>query len=144
VEGVFDDRYLSTIGVKITRKVLDLNGETVHFFIWDLAGGEQYAKYQASYLSGARGAVIVADLTRPSTLEHLPDYASQVKMISPAADVMFVGNKLDLVNGQELSKDYLEPLSALSKGETILTSAKTGRQVEDIFMKLARSIREKS
>ncbi len=143
VEGIFDDRYLSTIGVKITRKVLELNHDRVNFYIWDLAGGEQFSRYQSSYLSGAMGAVLVADLTRPSTLEHLVDYATQVQMVSPGADMVFVGNKLDLLDEHEVRQDDLDKLSVLAQGEAILTSAKTGHQVEEVFLKLARSIREK-
>ena len=66
VEDKFSDKYLSSIGVKVSRKNVELGDDTVKLLIWDLAGGEDYT--QSSYLMGAAGALLVCDVTRADTL----------------------------------------------------------------------------
>ncbi len=75
VEGRFDDKYLSTIGVKISRKTLARPYGALHLIVWDLAGGEEFGA-ESSYLRGAAGALIVGDLTRRETLESFERYAA--------------------------------------------------------------------
>ncbi|MCP5099231.1 MAG: GTP-binding protein, partial [Chloroflexi bacterium] len=74
VEGKFDDRYLSTIGVKISRKTLKRDAMTLNLLIWDLAGGDNQNQIQATYLRGAVGALMVCDLTRTETIDAIFDY----------------------------------------------------------------------
>jgi small GTP-binding protein len=143
VEGRFDDRYLSTIGVNVSRKSLDWNGSQYQLLIWDLAGGDKFFQYQNSYLSGALGAIIVADLTRHSTLEHLGDHVGQIRKANPGASIVFVGNKLDLANEREIEDEELKKVSELYQCRWILASAKTGNQVEDGFQELVAAIRGK-
>ena len=72
VYALFDDKYISTIGVKVSRKtvVLPREDEVVELtlMLWDLAGSEEFGRVRASYLRGAVGAVLVCDVTRPHDL----------------------------------------------------------------------------
>src|SRR5512147_1281675 len=88
VEGRFDDKYLSTIGVKISRKTLARSTGTLNLLIWDLAGSDEFNTIAPSYLRGAAGALIVCDLTRPETLKVFAQYAEMLH--SQAANVPLI------------------------------------------------------
>ncbi len=69
VESVFSETYLTTVGVKIDKKTVDLSDRIVNLILWDLAGEDDISSLRMSYLRGSAGYVLVADGTRPSTLE---------------------------------------------------------------------------
>lgn len=136
VEGRFDDRYISTIGVKISRKPLTRLYGDLNLLVWDLAGGDEFT-LQSSYLRGAAGALIVCDLTRRETLAAFERYARQVQLVSASAPVVFIGNKVDLEEARAISDADLREASAPFGGHCFVSSAKTGAQVEAAFLCLA-------
>ncbi|MCA9923667.1 MAG: GTP-binding protein [Anaerolineales bacterium] len=140
VEGRFDDKYLSTIGVKISRKPMLRADHVLNLLIWDLAGGDDYSKMGSHYLRGAVGALIVCDLTRPDTLDALTVYAQQLRAINSQAQMVFIGNKADLEDARRISDDQLQAAVAAWQLPYLLTSAKTGLAVEAAFEQLARQI----
>jgi small GTP-binding protein len=133
VEGRFDDKYLSTIGVKISRKTIEHKNNTLNLLVWDLAGGEDFSKMGATYLRGAVGALIVCDLTRPDTLAAWVFYAKQMRAINPNALLVFAANKADLKDERRIEEADLIASSEALGGSYLLTSAKTGDGVEDAF-----------
>ena len=140
VEGRFDERYLSTIGVKVDRKPLSLSTEDgeidLNLMLWDLAGGPDAGPAIASYYRGASGAVIVCDLTRPETLPALTTYAIEFLAVNPAAKLVLAANKVDLVEERRLSEEVLAATASELDAPMFLTSAKTGERVEDMFHQL--------
>jgi len=143
VEGRFDDRYLSSIGVKISRKSVVLTQATLNLIVWDLAGSEDYNGLQASYLQGALGGIVICDFTRADTLRSWEYYTRRLRQVNPSARVVLVANKADLVEARALSDDDLHRASALcddaiSVAPYFLSSAKTGENVEAVFQRLAR------
>ncbi len=138
VEGRFDDKYLSTVGVKISRKTLKRHYGEMNMLVWDVAGSNGFEASGASYMQGAAGAMIVCDLTRRDTLIAFENYAHQVRTINPGIRLAFVCNKADLIHTRDISDiDLLTVLSRLGENNFFLTSAKTGEQVEDAFSHLA-------
>lgn len=142
VEGRFDDKYLSTIGVKISRKPVTVTGYTVNLILWDLAGSEEYNGVQASYLQGTAGGIIVCDLTRPETLDGWWRYTQRLRQANPAVRVVLVANKVDLGDRCTISDDELRHAAAsCADGRGVppyfLSSAKTGENVEALFGQLA-------
>ena len=137
VEGNFDDKYLSSIGVKISRKPLQRSDHTLNLIIWDLAGGNDFKKQSSSYLRGAAGAIIVCDLTRPDTLEYVAIYVEQMRVVNPKAVFLLAGNKVDLTDERAISDEELETAVSQIGGAYLLTSAKTGENVEAAFQRLA-------
>ncbi len=138
VYDLFDDKYLSTIGVKVSRKRIFLNrtgGETVELtmMLWDLAGSEEFTQVRASYLRGAAGALLVCDLTRPETLDSLGTYAQDLWSVNHAARVVLAANKQDLVAEREIEAEHLQAVAAELGAFVCLTSAKTGHGVEEAF-----------
>jgi small GTP-binding protein len=144
VEGRFDEAYLSTIGVNISRKSVTRPDHTLNLLIWDLAGGDDYKGASASYLRGAAGALIVCDLTREETLAAYQRYATQLRAVNAQAALVFVANKADLTDQRAISEDSLQSVSDMLGGPFLLTSAKTDRQVEDAFRLLAERIEANS
>lgn len=140
IEGRFDDRYLSTIGVKISRKVMERQDYTLNLLIWDLAGGEDFKEISQRYLLGAVGALIVCDLTRPETLTLLEDYASRFRETNKGAVMVLIGNKSDLVDEKAVTDENLASAALISECPWLLTSAKTGENVEQAFELLADQI----
>ena len=142
VEGKFDDRYLSTIGVKISRKAISRPYGMLNLLVWDLAGNNGFDKMaESSYLKGAAGALIVCDLTRRETLNAFERYARQMLAVNQNISLVFVANKVDLADERVISDaDLLSLCGSFNGGGFFLTSAKTGEQVEAAFVALADRI----
>ncbi len=132
VEGRFDEKYLSTVGVTISRQTLIRPDYTMNLLIWDMEGAQGFKKAQLNYLRGATGALIVCDLTRRETLAAFERYARQLRALNGTVPFVFVGNKVD-IKSRTIASAELESLSKTLGGEYILTSAKTGTQVMTAF-----------
>lgn len=144
VEGRFDDRYLSTIGVKISRKPVQLPNGRINLLLWDLAGSDEFnGQIRANYLRGAAGALIVCDLTRPETLSGFQRYMEQIQAVGLSIPVIFVGNKTDLTELRAISDEQLHTAAQEFGGQAFLSSAKTGYNVEEIFYRLAVEIHKR-
>jgi small GTP-binding protein len=140
VYSLFEDKYISTIGVKVSRKtvVVPKADEVIELtmMLWDLAGSEEFSQVRASYLRGATGAVLVCDLTRPETLDSLKIYASDLLGVSPNAQLVLAANKCDLTEQQQLTEQQIEAMAKALDAPYHLTSAKTGDEVESLFRHL--------
>jgi small GTP-binding protein len=139
VEGRFDDKYLSTIGVRISRKTLQRSNGTLNLLVWDLAGAQEF-NTQSSYLVGVAAALIVCDLTRRETLVTCAKYVRQVRALNLSAPLVFVGNKVDLTSERAITDAELRTCGETQGGEHVLASAKTGVGVDLAFELLARKI----
>lgn len=138
VEGKFDERYLSSIGVKVSRRVVDLpQSPPMHLLIWDLAGGEDFNGPQSNYLHGAAGTLLVCDVTRESTLSALQNYGAHLRSLNPHSTLIIAGNKADLASQIQVTDEKLFNFSLSFSATWFSTSAKTGEGVETAFVNLA-------
>jgi small GTP-binding protein len=144
VYALFDDKYISTIGVKVSRKTVALpRGDEVvelTLMLWDLAGSEAFSRVRASYMRGAVGAVLVCDVTRPETLDGLLTCVQDLRGLSPDAKFVFAGNKSDLEDQQQFTLEDIERVAADLGAPCYLTSAKTGMGVEALFRHLGQMV----
>ncbi|MCX7707747.1 MAG: GTP-binding protein [Anaerolineae bacterium] len=144
VYNLFDDRYLSTIGVKVSRKVIMMPraDEIVELtlMVWDLAGSEEFSVVRSSYLRGAAGAIVVCDLTRSATLETVPTYLAELRRLNPAAALVLAANKADLNEKHEVSATQVEQQATALGIPCFITSARTGANVEAAFRCLGGQI----
>lgn len=142
VHDLFDDKYITTIGVKVSRKAVTIPRDSgtveMTMMLWDLAGSEEFDQMRASYLRGTAGAVLVCDLTRAETLDRLWAYAHDLSGVSPGVRLILAANKRDLVDQQNINTDGIEALAAHLNAPHYLTSAKTGCEVEALFGHLGR------
>jgi len=136
VKSIFSDKYLTTLGVKIDKKALNIDGQEMTLMLWDLAGEDALTQVKASQLRGSAGYILVADGSRASTLQTAIDLQSRAEAELGKVPFTCVVNKADLRDSWEVDAAALERLSGL--GWTLLpTSAKTGEGVEDLFQGLA-------
>lgn len=139
VQSVFSDAYLTTVGVKIDKKTVDLPDRVVHLILWDVAGEDDISSLRMSYLRGSAGYVLVADGTRPSTLEVALSLRRRVEADYGALPFALLLNKHDLHEQWAIGDDDFEVLR--QKGWSVRSSsARTGEGVEDAFTELAARV----
>jgi small GTP-binding protein len=140
VHSIFSDRYLSTVGVKISKKEITLDGQEMCIVLWDLEGKDLYTEVNVSYMRGAMGFFVVADGTRRETLDIALNLRLKVLEVSGPIPHCLLINKADLAQEWELTAEDIAALRG--KGLAVFeTSAKTGQSVEDAFMELGRAMR---
>ena len=132
----FADEYLTTLGVKIDKKVMSMGEIDVNLIIWDIAGEISQSKVPKSYYLGANGVIYVFDLTRPSTFRHIKEDLDYIQQLLPNVPYILAGNKKDLLTEEELKNTITElPLPC-----EYFTSARTGESVEKMFQDLTKKI----
>lgn len=140
----FDEKYLSTLGVKVSRKVVDVVGQAgtveLSILLWDLAGGEDGSIMTPSYLHGTAGAILVCDMTRTETLAGLYRYLSQLRAVAPSVVAVLAANKLDLVDSHVMTSHDVDHVAQQLGLVSVFTSAKTGEGVEELFLELSRRL----
>ncbi len=157
VHDEFADDYISTIGTKVSKKVIDMNVEgqevQVNLMVWDMLGREGYMSTQARQIVGAQGVIIVGDITRPEKMVNLEKYWIPLILRTIGTvklPFIFLGNKVDLADEDMLS-DTLDVMTELEErynhgmkqyipehlNTWFLTSAKTGEKVEESFESMA-------
>ena len=136
VESVFSETYLTTVGVKIDKKTVELSNRIVNLILWDLAGEDDISSLRMSYLRGAAGYVLVADGTRPSTLEVALSLRQRVEVEFGPLPFVLLLNKNDLQEEWAIRDEEVEGLRR--DGWWVRpTSARTGEGVDDAFGALA-------
>jgi len=136
VDSIFDDKYLTTVGVKIDKKQIEVENKKVNLMIWDLAGEDDFCRLQMSYLRGASGYILVADPTRPHTLDKLFCLHKRAQKTIGNIPAIIALNKHDLVDQWSLSDSHLSELEQLQQ-PILKTSAKSGDLVQSLFIDLA-------
>jgi small GTP-binding protein len=139
VESIFDETYHTTIGVKVDKKIVDVNGEDVTLILWDIYGEDAYQKMRMSYLRGMSGYLLVADGTRRQTLTDALALHQRIVQEIGKLPVVLVLNKDDLADQWEI--DSAQEATLAENGWTVQhTSAKTGDAVEKVFVNLAQAM----
>ncbi|MDR1049491.1 MAG: GTP-binding protein [Deltaproteobacteria bacterium] len=144
VNSIFSDTYLSTVGVKISKKTITARDQDLNLLLWDMEGQDNYSLVNMSYLRGAHGLLFVVDGTRGETLTvALKLRVESMKILGSGIPSIFIINKTDLEPEWEITEKVLSSLE--QKGVTIFkTSAKTGLNVEKIFTTLADKMVEQA
>jgi len=138
VHSIFSNRYLSTVGVKIDRKEVQVGDQTIKLMLWDLEGRDGVRDVNASYISGAHGVIYVVDGTRPETLDGVYDIRNNVTSALGEIPSVVAFNKTDLTDSWKL--DESDETGVGTRGmHGFRTSAKTGDGVEDAFQWLAQA-----
>jgi small GTP-binding protein len=136
VHSIFSDTYLTTIGVKIDKKTVDVDAERVDMVVWDIHGEDEFQKVRMSYLRGASGYLLVVDGTRRASLDvALGLHANAREMLGQVPAILAI-NKSDLASAWDIEPGVLQNLDI----PVVRTSAKTGADVEAAFASLARAM----
>ncbi len=141
VEGKFRIDTKMTIGVEFFTKYLTLDGRLIALQLWDFGGQQQFRFMLNAYAKGAKGALLMFDLTRYFTLKNLGEWADICRSWDPDIPILFLGTKADLTEQLTVDDEYaLEFKEKLKCFEFLKVSSKTGANVENAFEVLTRKI----
>lgn len=141
VNNMFTDKYLCTIGVDFMMKTVDLEKSSIKLQIWDTAGMERYRQITTSYYRGANAAIIAFDLTCKRSFDNLKKWIGMYYEYSNpliSKSVVLVGNKVDLEDAREVSKEEIDDIIKLNPDFSYIeVSAKSGENIPEIFNQIA-------
>jgi small GTP-binding protein len=139
VSSIFSDSYLTTVGVKIDSKTVSVAGRNATLMLWDIQGEDPVSPAPIQYMRGASGYILVADGTRPDTLETAMAIRDRIRARHGDLPFAVLLNKADLSEQWSLSDSDTAAVRSVCRG-IFLTSALTGRGVESAFRYLAEQI----
>lgn len=146
VYDMFDDKYIATLGTKVTSKQIECNhpqeGTPIELklMIWDVMGQKDYEMFHQSAYMGSQGALVVCDITRRETMDNLTNWISGLFNVTGQIPIVFIGNKSDLISQQQFDLDDLSQMASTFEVPSFLTSAKTGDNVDVAFNLLGENI----
>ena len=133
-----------TIGVEFGSRTIAVSGQQVKLQIWDTAGQEKFRSITRSYYRGAVGALLVYDITRRETFEHLTAWLEDCrKYSSQATTIMLIGNKADLEHSRVVSTEEGKAFAEKNGIFFYETSSKTAQNVDEAFINVAKEIFDK-
>ena len=144
LKNQFMENSKATVGVEFGSKLFNHQGHKIKAQIWDTAGQEKYKAITGAYYKGSKGAFIVYDITRKDTFASIERWVNDLKATSdPKLTIILIGNKNDLDDKREVSKDQGEE-KAKSFGCAFLeTSAFSGDNLDKAFELMVKEIYEK-
>jgi len=146
VTGKFDEDYIRTLGAVASKKSIDLvesalGAVHVDLMILDIVGKRTFMQlFRDAYLKGAAGVLAVFDLTRRASLVELAPWIDAVRQELGGIPILALGNKADLTAQVRVSEEDIEAVLAPRDVRVLRTSARTGDNVGEAFLRLAREI----
>jgi small GTP-binding protein len=147
VLDVFDDKYIATIGTKVTKKDVVVKNprtgdeENVTLLVWDIMGQPSFREVlREAYFYGAQGAIAVCDVTSKESLSELRYWIKAMTATTGRVPIVFLGNKSDLKDETRVTIEEIEMFAKKHDAAAMMTSAKTGQNVEQAFGALIDSI----
>ncbi len=140
IENKFRTSYKATLGVNLLKKDMEVDGNGVSAQIWDLGGQDSFKSLRKLYLEGSNGALVMFDLTNRESFERLNEWIESFRESRGDQPIILIGNKSDLENQRKLTDAEARDYAKDNKMELVLTSAKTGQNVEEAFIKLTKRI----
>ena len=137
VESVYSEKYHTTVGVKVDKKLVSVDEKEVMLVLWDIEGAQTGLDLRQSYLRGAAGYLLVADGTRPDTLANAVALQQRTEATIGKVPFVLLLNKIDLEHQWRVDEAELARLRA-NNWLMATTSAKTGQGVESAFGTLAQ------
>ena len=144
IDNTFEPDYQSSIGVQFMTREVRFEGKSVKLVIWDIAGQSKHTTYRHLYYKAANGVILVYDITRADSFEHLPRWLGDaIESTGSEIKIAVLGNKSDLGYFRAVTQEDGEYLAKSIKAEIFSeTSAKSGENVEKAFLALAKGLVE--
>jgi small GTP-binding protein len=141
IENKFRENYKSTLGVNLLKKDMEIKEYgSVSAQIWDLGGQESFKSLRKLYLEGANGALLVYDMTNKKSFEKLGEWVQSFRDARDNAPVILIGNKSDLKKQIKINEKEANQYANSNNMGLIITSAKTGENVEEAFIQMTKKI----
>ncbi|MFX0096959.1 MAG: Rab family GTPase [Candidatus Hodarchaeota archaeon] len=142
-EKRFSEEYKPTIGIDFAGKFVSFGQLDLNLIIWDIGGQEKYKILRRHYLEGARGAILVYDITNKNSFKNLQKWLTDLDKYCGKVPIILVGNKSDLNTDRKISTNQGSEFAETAKLEFLETSAKSGHKVKDVFNMIAGNIVER-
>lgn len=143
-EDTFNATFISTIGIDFKIKTIELDGKKIKLQIWDTAGQERFRTITTAYYRGAMGIMLVYDVTNERSFENIKNWIRNIEEhASTDVEKMILGNKCELNERRQVSKERGEQLAIEYGIRFMETSAKNSINVQDAFLSLAKDIKTK-
>jgi len=142
IENKFQEDYKATLGVNILQKHLKIDDNSVSVNIWDLGGQDTFENLRKLYLEGSKGALVIFDLTNRESFEKLGAWIQDFRESQEEKPFCLIGNKADLKDQIVVTEEEARLLAKEHGVNLIITSAKTGENVEKAFVNLGKEILE--
>ena len=137
----FDPDSKATVGVEFGTKDFKINNKIIKVQIWDTAGQERYRSITNAYYRGAKGCLLVYDITNKSSFENLDKWLSELKANTDEnVSVILVGNKSDLESDRAVTLQEGKKISEFHKMAFMETSALNGNNIEKAFNELISDV----
>ncbi|KAM3233336.1 hypothetical protein P3L10_018695 [Capsicum annuum] len=146
--GFQDDSYLesyiSTIGVDFKIRTVEQDGKTIKLQIWDTAGQERFRTITSSYYRGAHGIIVVYDVTDQESFNNVKQWLNEIdRYASDSVNKLLVGNKCDLTAQKVVATETAQAFADEIGIPFMETSAKSATNVEQAFMAMSASIKNR-
>jgi Ras-related protein Rab-11A len=134
----------NTVGVEFGSKIIKFKENTIKIQIWDTAGQERYRSITNAYYKGAKGAMVVYDISKRYTFDNIDKWISELKNSGDEdVNILLVGNKCDLEDQREITKEEAEKKAENFKCAFIETSAMQAVNIEKAFNMLVENVSKK-
>ena len=141
IKNEFKEDFYATIGVEFSHKQFIVDNHKIKAQIWDTAGQERYKAITRAYYKGAKGAFIVYDITRKETFNNIDKWRNElISSCNKEVTIMLVGNKCDMEEKREITKEQGEEKAKSFGFSFIETSALSGENLEKGFEMLIKEI----
>lgn len=136
-QNSFSPEYKQSLGASFAVKDLLVNEQQVKLVIWDIAGQPSFRQVRRHYYSGAHGALLVFDCTKPTTFMTLENWYQDFKRVVPSGAIILVANKVDLSDQRLVPSEAAVMLNKWWQVPYLETSAATASGVQEAFYQLA-------
>jgi len=139
VESIFSENYVTTIGVKIDKKIVSANDKDLALILWDVYGEDDHQSVLPSYLRGMAAYILVIDPSRPATFDSALKLQTLVMQTLGEKPFVLVLNKSDIKSEWEVNQPIYDELSSAAI-TTIETSAKNDTGVNEVYQTIANAL----
>lgn len=143
-EDTFSPAFISTIGIDFKIRTIDVDGKKIKLQVWDTAGQERFRTITTAYYRGAMGIMLVYDVSNMKSFENISNWIRNIEMhATQDVELMILGNKCDIVDKRQVSKERGEQLALQHSIKFLETSAKANINIDEAFRTLALDIKLK-
>ena len=144
INNTFSETTKSTVGVELGTKVEEFNNTKIKVQIWDTAGQERYKSITKTYYKGAKGALIVYDITKKESFQNIDKWIQDLKEFGEEdASILIIGNKSDLEDKREVTTEEVKKKAEIYKIAFCETSALKAKNIDYAFQTLIKLVAEK-
>ena len=137
----FSESYISSMGIDFETKYIKVGKKTINLQIWDTAGQERYKVIAKNYYNKSDGFIIVYDITNKNSFDSISNWVKDIKELASYDNKnIILGNKCDLENMRQISKEEGDNLAKKYNCQFFEVSAQSGKNIDKSFLCLVQSI----